>query len=98
MLKGKYLNGKMLLQLAEAYTTALNANEVPAIDTAWKYVQNAEFERAYSESLATYGSALKREWAGRASQGHLPVPVSELKATFKESKGKMIAAFEADVL
>ena len=98
MLKGKYLNGKMLLQLAEAYTTALNANQVPAIDTAWNYVQNAEFERAFTESLSTYGSALKKEWADRASQGHLPVAVSELKATFKDAKEKMIIAFEAEVL
>jgi len=50
-LRGKALNGSMLLQLAETYILALNQNEIPKIDNAWANVQNAEFERAFQHSL-----------------------------------------------
>ena len=40
--KGKPINGPMLVQLAQSYIEALNDGEVPTIDLAWDNVQAAE--------------------------------------------------------
>ena len=45
-LKGKAINGPMLVELAKAYIEALNKGKVPTIDLAWDNVQAAELHRA----------------------------------------------------
>ena len=37
-IRGKAINGPMLVQLAQAYIAALNAGDVPTIDLAWDNV------------------------------------------------------------
>lgn len=37
-LNGKTVTGKMLLELTQAYTTAINEGSVPNIQNAWSYV------------------------------------------------------------
>lgn len=41
-IKGKPINGPMLVELAQAYIIALNEGEVPTIDLAWDSVQKVE--------------------------------------------------------
>jgi hypothetical protein len=38
MLKGKMINGSMLIELAEAYVKALNGGKIPTIENAWNYM------------------------------------------------------------
>ena len=38
MIKGRKINGPMLVELAQAYVLALNEGEVPTIDLAWDNV------------------------------------------------------------
>jgi hypothetical protein len=42
----------MLIELAEAYTEALNKGGIPVIETAWEYMQSNEIENAFKEALA----------------------------------------------
>jgi hypothetical protein len=37
-LKGRFVNGPMLLKLAISYVEAFNSGKIPTIDTAWNYV------------------------------------------------------------
>ena len=41
-IKGRPINGPMLIQLAKSYVEALNEGQVPTIDLAWDNVQMAE--------------------------------------------------------
>lgn len=41
----------MLIELAEAYVTALNGGKVPTIENAWNYMQASELERAFKEII-----------------------------------------------
>ena len=37
-LKGQFITGQMLIELAEAYTESLNKGGIPVIETAWEYM------------------------------------------------------------
>lgn len=50
-LNGKTVTGKMMLELAQAYTTAINEGSVPNIQNAWSYVCQNECNRANEESI-----------------------------------------------
>jgi len=52
----------MLLELASAYTDALNNGKVPTIATAWDNVQAAEMDRAYKEQLQIHSELLTKEF------------------------------------
>ena len=41
-IKGRSINGPMLVQLAKSYIEALNEGKVPTIDLAWDNVQATE--------------------------------------------------------
>ena len=53
-LNGKAVTGEMLLELATAYTAAINEGSVPNIDNAWSYVCQNECNRAIEESISHY--------------------------------------------
>jgi len=47
MLRGQFISGSQLIELAEIYTDALNKGSIPVIETAWEYVQSGEMEAAF---------------------------------------------------
>lgn len=57
-IKGRPINGPMLVQLAQSYIQALNEGEVPTIDLAWDNVQAAELQRAYDEAMVTFNERI----------------------------------------
>jgi hypothetical protein len=50
-LRGQFITGKMLIELAEAYTDALNKGGIPVIESAWEYMQSNELENAFKSTL-----------------------------------------------
>ena len=58
MLNNKMVTGEMLLELAFAYTSAINEGSVPNIQNAWSYVCQNECNRAISESLSVYSNEM----------------------------------------
>ena len=60
-LKGQFVTGSMLVELASSYVQALNGGKVPTIESAWDSVQAAELERAYREAVIRYERGLQEE-------------------------------------
>ena len=58
MLNNKMVTGEMLLELAFAYTSAINEGSVPNIQNAWSYVCQNECNRAIQESLSVYAKEM----------------------------------------
>ena len=79
-LKGKAINGPMLVELARAYIEALNKGKVPTIDLAWDNVQAAELHRALQEATKAHQQILEQELA------KLPVNEETLLEIFKFQK------------
>ena len=50
----------MLLELATAYTSAINEGSVPNIENAWSYVCQNECNRAIEESIQCYNREMER--------------------------------------
>ena len=50
----------MLLELATAYTSAINEGSVPNIENAWSYVCQNECNRAIEESIQYYNKEMER--------------------------------------
>lgn len=71
-LNGKQLTGEMILELALAYTNAINSGSVPNIQSAWTYVCQNECHRAIEEAVSHYN--LKMQPA-----------IAEAKRTHKQS-------------
>lgn len=71
-LNGKQLTGEMILELALAYTNAINSGSVPNIQSAWTYVCQNECHRAIEEAVGHYN--LKMQPA-----------IAEAKRTHKQS-------------
>ena len=61
--KGRPINGPMLVQLAQSYIEALNKGQVPTIDLAWDNVQVAELQRAFSEAMNEFNENIKQEFS-----------------------------------
>jgi hypothetical protein len=59
-LKGQFITGKMLIDLAEAYTESLNQGGIPVIETAWEYMQSSELENAFRDSLMLHEKLLNK--------------------------------------
>ena len=59
-LNGKQVTGEMLLELATAYTSAINEGSVPNIENAWSYVCQNECNRAIEESIQYYNREMER--------------------------------------
>lgn len=62
-LNGKAVTGEMLLELAQAYTSAINEGSVPNIQNAWSYVCQNECNRAIEESIYRYNIEMERPMA-----------------------------------
>jgi len=58
MLRGQFISGPQLIELAEIYTDALNKGGIPVIETAWEYVQSGEMEAAFKTTLEHHGKAM----------------------------------------
>ena len=53
-LKDMMITGKLLIELAESYTEALNKDGIPVIESAWEYMQSSELENSYTNTLQLY--------------------------------------------
>ena len=62
-LNGRQVTGEMLLELAQAYTAAINEGSVPNIQNAWSYVCQNECNRAIQESVQFYNRDMERPFA-----------------------------------
>jgi len=54
------MTGEMLLELAVAYTSAINEGSVPNIQNAWSYVCQNECNRAIEESIECYNREMEQ--------------------------------------
>jgi hypothetical protein len=59
MLNQMNITGDSLLQLALAYTEAINTGGVPCIESAWTSVCKSECQKAAQDALTTYKKKLK---------------------------------------
>ena len=50
-LNKRFITGETLLELCEAYTTAINGGNLPNIENAWTYVSKNENGRAQSAAI-----------------------------------------------
>ena len=74
-LNNKQMTGEMLLELALAYTGAINEGSVPNIQNAWSYVCQNECQRAIRESIDIY----TQEMAPFVSQAQVQLDQGVLK-------------------
>lgn len=49
----------MILELAQAYTSAINDSKLPNIESAWTYVCRNESMRAIEDALSHYAQELR---------------------------------------
>lgn len=91
-IKGKAINGPMLVQLAQSYIVALNDGEIPTIDLAWDNVQKAELQRAYDDAMEIFMNAIKEHFK------NLPVSEAEMKSTIQTLKEESLVRFKGGIL
>ena len=82
----------MLIQLALAYSDALNTGKVPTIDTAWNYVQGEELQRTFTEVIKNQTDLLMDEFQ------ELPVNEEELIESIRHHKQTAMAAFKDNLM
>lgn len=80
----------MLIELAEAYVKALNGGKVPTIENAWNYMQGAELERAFKETVQDLEKSVQ-SWV-------LPIADDKLREAGAKLKGDLVASFKSKVL
>lgn len=61
-IKGRFVNGPMLLKLAISYVEAFNSGKIPTIDTAWNYVQQEELQRSFVNSIKVQSDLIAQEF------------------------------------
>ena len=88
-IKGQFLNGLQLTELAESYTEAINRGGVPVIETAWQYVQSGELENAFRNSLKVHDSILADEISK-----NLPISEDRLYDLLKDAKLRSIQDYK----
>ena len=91
-IKGRPINGPMLIQLAKSYVEALNEGQVPTIDLAWDNVQMAELQRAFEQAMMEFSDNLRDQFA------QLPVAEDTMKAMFQSLKEQALQTFKKGVL
>lgn len=91
-IKGRPINGPMLVQLAQSYIEALNKGQVPTIDLAWDNVQMAELQRALNEAMSDFNEGVKQEL------DQLPMHEEAMKAIIQNLKDQALATFKQGVL
>ena len=85
-LKGQFISGTMLVELANSYVQALNGGQVPTIESAWDSVQASELERGLKESITLYERLLHDEFV-------VPMIESDEIALLKELKLRVLNHF-----
>jgi hypothetical protein len=75
-LNGRNLTGEMILELALAYTGAINEDKLPNIENAWTYVCQNECQRALDDSLDFY----KEKMIPICEQAKITLDDSDLKS------------------
>jgi len=93
-LNGKAVTGEMLLELAHAYTDAINKGSVPNIQNAWVYVCQNECTRAIEEGIRTYSDEMKDV----VRQAQLSLDEGLIKTASKQIREKCIVTFKEKAL
>ena len=57
---GKNINGDMLIEICEAYVTAINTGNSPNIENAWTYVCKSETNKAMEYCIKQFSTALDK--------------------------------------
>ena len=91
-LRGQFITGKMLIELAEAYTEALNKGGIPVIETAWEYMQSGELENAFKDSLRLHESLLTK------LLNQLPISDDSIITACKQIKSDCLLNFQSKTL
>ena len=91
--RGQFITGKMLIELAEAYTEALNKGGIPVIETAWEYMQSGELETAFKDTLALH-EKLKSEQILQK----LPMQDENITSQYKIIKSECLDNFKNKTL
>lgn len=65
---GQPLTGSMLVELARAYTEAINENKAPTISTAWERVVESRCAEAVDAAMAVFESTVQAACAVRAAR------------------------------
>ena len=86
--KGKSVNGEMLLSLAEAYVEAINTGNLPNIESAWSYVCKAESQKAVEEGTQNYAEFMKK------SAVSFPMEPEELKTLHEQAIVEAMRSFK----
>ena len=102
-LNGRFITGATLLELCEAYTTAINQGTVPCIENAWTYVCRNENQRASLEAINIYeyelGDLLKAgiPQAKELKEAHLKLQAKALRHFREKAIGDELEQFENEV-
>jgi len=83
----------MLVELAEAYTEALNKGGIPVIETAWEYMQSNELENAYKNTIAFVMKTVESQILPQ-----LPMMDKKLTNLLKELKASSLATFKSQTI
>ena len=92
-MRGQFITGKMLVELAEAYTEALNGGGIPVIESAWEYMQSGELENAFRDTLKLHENEIQRQIVQK-----LPMGEVQIKQLNKEIKLKSFKYFQSNTL
>jgi hypothetical protein len=82
------VSGPQLVELAEAYTEALNKGGIPVIETAWEYMQSNELENAYKNTKLYHENELNLK-----IRNSLPKLEEEILRDLKELKAASLMNF-----
>jgi hypothetical protein len=80
MIEGLVVNGVMLASLAESYVTAINANSIPTISTAWERAMQVQMKECYARAVVAH-----KEQLDKISP---KLPTDELNLREADRKGK----------
>jgi hypothetical protein len=93
MLKGQLVSGAQLVELAEAYTDALNKGGIPVIESAWQYMQSAQLEEAYKKTIIEFEAKIEKEVIP-----NLPAMENNIKLKCKALKEEGMAFFKQNTI
>jgi Guanylate-binding protein, C-terminal domain len=94
LLKNQIINGPMLIELAEAYSKALNGGKIPTIENAWNYVQASELDRAFKEVV---GGELDKLLHERITK-KIPLSEEAFKVECQKIKNECLLSFKSKAL
>ena len=91
-IKGRSINGPMLIQLAKSYIEALNEGKVPTIDLAWDNVQAVELQRTLEEAVKEHSDLLDEAFKD------MPISEEKMKESFEHARNHAIQTFKQGVM